>query len=141
MIGTLTRRRDWKRQLWTTLDEAKDRPFEYGVHDCVTLTAQVLDAMLEEPRFVALVRGTYSTERDAQRLIAGDGLQELVTRELGPSVPRNLARQGDVCLADLERGPAVGICCGPNIAFAGLTGGLVYRELDAAIVSWRIGET
>jgi hypothetical protein len=130
------RRADWKERLWQELEDAKARPFAYGVHDCVQLTARCLDAMLEEPRFVELVGRIYSTGRQALRLVMREGLEELVTRELGAPAPRLLACQGDVCLAELERGPAIGICVGPRIAFAG--DGVTYRALECAEKVWLI---
>lgn len=132
------RRIDWQPRLWKELREAELRPFLYGVHDCVRLAARCLDAMLIDAHYLETVAPLYHDKPAALRLIMHHGLDELVTRHLGLPLPRNFARQGDVVAADLETGPAIGICTGPRFAIAAQPDGVLYPQLALARVCWRV---
>jgi len=132
------RRPDWQARLWAELEGAQGRRFAYGSHDCVRLTAACLDAMLVTGGYLEAVSELYADKRRALRLVMREGIERLVTMHLGAPVPRNLARQGDVCLADLAAGPSLGICTGPRIAFAANPAGVSYLHLAIASHAWRV---
>lgn len=129
---------DWQPRLWKELREAELRPFAYGVHDCVRLAARCLDAMLIDAHYLETVAPLYHDKPAALRLIMHHGLDELVTRHLGLPLPRNLARQGDICSADLPTGPAIGICTGPRFAVAASPDGVLYLPLSIARAAWLV---
>jgi hypothetical protein len=94
--------------------------------------------MLENGDLLARIGALYADMPEARRLLREPGLDVLVTRYLGESVARNLARQGDLCAADLDTGPALGVCVGPRVAFASSPHGVEYLRLDIARCAWRI---
>ncbi len=133
------RRLDWFPRLWQTLEGSITLPFEFGTHDCVVLTARCLDAMQEASNWRGLVGDLYRDKRSAVRLIMrSGGLEALVSARLGESVPRNLARAGDVCALELSTGPAIGVCVGPRIAVASQPYGVEYLPLERAPCAWRM---
>jgi hypothetical protein len=130
------KREDWQPRLWAELRAAEERRFAYGAHDCIRLTARCLDAMLIDAHYLLDVERLYADKRAALRLVMRRGLDELVAGYLGPPIPRNLARQGDVCTADLPTGPAVGICTGARFAVAASPDGVLYLPLALARAAW-----
>jgi uncharacterized protein DUF6950 len=130
------RREDWQPRLWKELQAAEQRPFVYGVHDCVRLTARCLDAMLVNAHYLDEAEKLYADKRAALRLLMQHGLDELITRHLGTPVARSLARQGDICSADLPTGPAIGICTGSRFAVAACPDGVLYLPLAIARAAW-----
>lgn len=133
------RREDWQARMWRELQAAEGRPFVYGIHDCVRLTARCLDAMTDEPYFLLAMNELYQSKRQALRLMMRSGLENIVSGYLGHlPVPRNLARMGDVCAIDLPTGPAIGICTGPHVAVAASPEGVKYLPLEAATCAWRV---
>jgi hypothetical protein len=132
------RRSDWLQRLWQTIEAAEGRPFAYGRWDCVRHVAQVLDAMTDGA-WLALVNTLYQDKRGALRLLMrSGGLEALVSAQLGPPVPRNLARCGDVVALELDTGPAIGICVGPRVAVAAMPAGIEYAPLERAHCAWRV---
>ena len=131
------RRDDWQPRLWSELQAAEHRPFAWGVHDCIRLTARCLDAMLLDAHYLALAASLYSDQRTGLRLLKSrGGLDPFVSEHFGAALPRNLARQGDVVAADLETGPAIGICTGPRFAVA--SDGVLYLPLSLVRAAWRV---
>ena len=127
---------DWPARLAGYLESRRATPFAWGSHDCCRFAAGAAEAMTGRDAMAAF---TYRNELGAQRLIRRAGsLDELVRRTLGEPLPTVLrAGRGDVVLADLERGPTVGLCLGQSCAFAGDVG-VVYRPLAFARLAWRI---
>ena len=127
------RPQDWIDRMWSTLEAARDRPFEYG--HCARLAAECVDE----------ISGT-AFRPDVEQLVAAaadspvtlEQLEAFVTARLGAPLPTILqACQGDVILLELPAGPALGICVGHQIACAGALGGVVYLKLERALKAWR----
>jgi len=104
------------------VEATKARAFEWGSLDCVTFAAN-WRAIVTGRDPIAEWRGTYKTEREALKLIAGlgcDGLEALGIRlfdapdPLGPK----FAGRGDLVLAQ----DALGISLGARGAFLSLSG-------------------
>lgn len=81
-------------------------PFTWGQFDCVMWAADAVLAVTGHD-FAAGMRGTYSTEREALRLVQQHGgLQALVTDRLDPWHVA-LARCGDIGLMDADTRPTL----------------------------------
>ena len=112
----------WPRLLDHYIEATKARAFEWGALDCVTFAANWRAIVTGEDQ-IAEWRGTYKTEREALRLIAGlgcDGLEALGTRLFGEPDPLGpkFAGRGDLVLAQ----DALGISLGARGAFLSLAG-------------------
>lgn len=116
------RSQHWPQLLDAYVECTKARAFEWGVLDCVTFAANWRTLVTgEDP--IAEWRGTYKTEREALKLIAGlgcDGLEALGTRLFGEPDPLGpkFAGRGDLVLAQ----DALGISLGARGAFLSLSG-------------------
>ena len=133
------RRPDWLPRMWGALEAAAARPFAFGSHDCVRLTASVLDAMTGSA-WSAELDELYTGDRGALRVMGEPGrLEELVSARLGEPVPPLLARRGDVVAFDNAGAPAIGICTGERIACAADPAGVEYVKLERARCAWRVG--
>lgn len=118
---------DLRPQVWPLLldqyiEETKGRAFEWGALDCVTFAAN-WRAVVSGVDPIAQWRGSYKTEREALRLIAGlgcDGLEALGSRLFGEPDPLGpkFAGRGDLVLAQ----GALGISLGARGAFLSLSG-------------------
>ena len=139
MGQAVERRADWLERMWGALEAAAARPFAFGSHDCVRLTASVLDAETGSS-WSAELDELYRDARGALRVMRSPGkLEELVSERLGEPVPPRLARRGDVVAFDNESGPAIGICTGERIACAATPVGIEYVKLERARCAWRVG--
>lgn len=110
--------------------------FAWGVRDCMLWSADAIAAQLGADPAEHL-RGTYSTQRQARRLMAPlGGLHGLATAVLGRPLPAPLlARAGDIGLLSCG---AMGVCGGETwlvITSAGM-GHIALAEAQAA---WRVG--
>jgi hypothetical protein len=133
------RRDDWLTQLWNVIETAERVPVIYGPLGCVRLVAQCLDAMLIESAWVAHVEPLCANHGTALRLLMrSGGLETLVSAQLGASVPRNLARRGDVASVDLDTGPSIGICIGERVVISAIPSGVDYRPLSDVRCAWRV---
>lgn len=126
--------RGWESILHAELQAAKDRPFIWGEHDCVTWVANVILA-LTGTDYMAEFRGTYDSQLGARRLIKeiGGDLPGCVDGKL-PSIPVPMARRGDVVLYE----NALGICCGVKSFFITQADGLQGIRTLQCEKAWRV---
>jgi hypothetical protein len=129
---------DWTERLWRTLDAAARKPFAYGIHDCIILSASCLDSMIRGGRYLEQAGRLYRDKRSALRLILRSGLDELVSLHLGEPVSRGLVRSGDPGSVDLETGPAVGIVVNARIAVAASPTGVEFLPIERMRFGWRV---
>jgi hypothetical protein len=110
--------------------------FAWGVHDCVLWAADAVAAQLGTDPAQGL-RGTYSTERQARRLLAPlGGMCGLATAVLGAPLPVPLlARIGDVGL--LPCGTMA--VCGGETWLVLSRQGMGHVALAEAQQAWRVG--
>ena len=122
--------------LLSAIDELKDEPWVWGKLDCCQFARRVI--IKTHDIDVAKDKPEYSTEFGAAKILARHGGMDLfLSSMLGDSVPRNLIRRGDVCMADFPDGLAAGISVGQSAAFASKDG-LVYVPMKNIIKGWNI---
>lgn len=139
----MTRLDGWPTRLRLLVDDARPRPFAWGVHDCClfaladykTMTGQ--DAPNVEP---------WSSLLQAQRLLARHSVEEWAALWFGYSIPSwTAARRGDVGLIESipggsegETSMALAVVLGANACCPGKSG-LEFMPLRSVIRTWRIG--
>jgi hypothetical protein len=128
---------NWPELLDEYLREAQRMPFAWGRQDCCTLAADWV-RLIRGVDPMAAWRGQYRTAAGAVRAIeAGGGLASMVSSVLGDPIPVTFAQRGDVVLAELERGPTMGIVIDHRGMFPGLDGAEA-RLLSTAVQAWRV---
>lgn len=142
------RREDWPGRLAALLAEAKDRPLDWGRHDCCLFAADAVLAMTGEDPAAAL-RGRYRDVKGARRIVKARGgslerLAEAMAKRHGWPECRVLqARRGDLLLlapaAPISPGwpQAFGICIGAIAAVPGQSR-MVFLPLVQAVRAWSI---
>lgn len=115
-------------------------PFEWGVHDCVTFAARVVDA-ISDLAVTASFRAKYqwNSKETAYAIISqAGGLEALVVEFLGDPVPWSRLSTGDIVLAIQSDGSEI-ICVhdGHNLIAPGAVGVISVR-LSAAVKGWSI---
>lgn len=140
----LTRFPDWPARLTAAIRERRSAAGAWGAGDCALFTCDCVKAMTGVD-LAAEFRGTYRCAFGAARrlrAVAGGGLEDLAeqtARRLGiPEIAPPFAGAGDVVLADLPDGPALGICVGAFGLFGRLGGGLGRLRLAELRRAWRI---
>lgn len=133
----LTRRNDWPEQLDALLRSRAATPFEWGQHDCCLFAADVVLALTgHDP--MATLRGRYSNQREAMRLLDSlGGYEAAITRLLGPRTSSMLVTVGDQLLIHNAGRPLLAVCNGIGAVAPTPTGLLVLPVVDV-ICAWRI---
>ena len=133
----MKRRADWPKRLHTQIEAARQRPFEWGRHDCAAFATAVAAALTgEDP--VAQLRGSYTSAWGAERVMATHGgLAGLINKYYGEPIAIAQAGRGDLVLAERDNGPALGVCLGSVAAFAG-PDGLAFLNMNEGRLAWRI---
>ncbi|HEY1723953.1 MAG TPA: hypothetical protein VGF89_00915 [Steroidobacteraceae bacterium] len=131
---------DWPQRLDAAIEVARSLPFAYGTHDCCLFAADVVLAVTGEDH-AAQLRGTYTSEQDAQALLEQlGGLEAFVRSKLGEPIHVAMAGRGDIMLADAPP-PAtlsgLGVCIGLRCAFAD-TRGLAFIPRQRCRLAWKI---
>ena len=121
------------------IDEARSRPFEWGVHDCCTFAARAVQLQTGHDALGALA---WFSELDAARLLRDlGGLRAAVSAALGQPVEPLLARSGDVVLAtdphDASHRHLLAVCHGGVLLVPGAYG-LVALPITAGLCAWRV---
>ena len=136
---SLQRLPDWSVRLQAVVVQRLMRAFGWGVHDCALYAADCVQACTgTDP--AADLRGRYSTERGAARLIrraVGEGgLAALAAARLGAEIAPALAIRGDVGVADRGDGRlALVVCNGPVWQGPGPDGIVIAQQ---PLRAWRV---
>lgn len=110
--------------------------FIWGEADCLTFCANVVKDLTGHD-YMAEFRG-YRGKYEAIRLLKKlGGIEAAVTRQLGAPVLPVRLRRGDVALADLGQGDALGVVCGINAAFKDFDG-VGFLPMSEVRKGWRI---
>lgn len=140
MATAMVRHADWPQRLATYLQTRANTPFAWSQNDCCSFAGDAVLLMTGCDPMRSL-RGRYTTERGALRLIkAAGGLQPLVCRYLGmPMEIPAMASRGDVVLLPnaAGHGPALGLCVGAEAVAAGPTGAALF-PMSAVIAAWKV---
>lgn len=131
------RRADWPQRLAAYIEQHRHTPFQWGTHDCCRFAAGAVEAMTGTDPMIGF---DYGNATGAMRLIKKAGsLDVLLHQVLGEPLPAVAqARCGDVVIADINSGAAVGICLGRTCVFAAEPAGLVFGPRMAVRAAWRI---
>jgi len=137
----LTRREDWPSRLAAALEAARDKPFQWGVHDCGLFAADCVLAMTDvDP--AAMYRGQYSDEAGAVEtmyLLSNGGLRAAWTKALGPAMNNvRMARRGDVALVSVDGAEEItGVVVGSRVACLARDG-LVMIPSRCVVAAWAV---
>lgn len=136
----LTRREDWPSRLAAAIEDARDKPFRWGSHDCGLFAGACVQAMTDvDP--VAEFRGQYDDEDGARATmlaIAGGGLRAVWYRALGPAMNNvRMARRGDVALIEIGGIEVTGIVAGSRVACL-TEAGVAMVPAHRIVAAWRV---
>jgi hypothetical protein len=118
----------------------KDREFEYGVFDCHLFPADIVKTYTDKD-YGESFRGTYSTEKEAYRIIAKHGGAVEFVNALLERQPQPVFH---ACVGDLmaykvsDKKVALGVCIGGRAVFLNVKGGFEHRELAECLCSWKV---
>ena len=157
----LTRTEGWELRLAAALEDARNRKYQLGTHDCLRVALSCV-AALTGVNLWGPFDGQYATYRQSVLLIAdvkrwpalaGREISEGDAAALGrlhgifrgaftflfDADPQDvkLARRGDVC-EYTDGQPHLGVCNGATVAVL-KDSGLAFVPLQACNVCWRIG--
>jgi hypothetical protein len=136
----LVRTLGWEPRFVAAVEGHMARPFEWGVSDCLTVVADVCDAICGRDPMPARLRH-YRDERAAMALLASLGFPG-VTEALAavfPEIGRSKARRGDCGVLEASAlGPACFIILGANAVGKGLAGP-VYVPVTRLALTFAIG--
>ena len=120
------------------------RPFQWGVHDCVTFAAAAVRLATGQDPLAGLAVAWGDRQRAAALLRAQGGLRRAVQRALQPlaePVPPGFAGVGDVVLAADPFAPRrrllLAVCNGAHLLAPGRAG-LAALPLAAGVQAWRL---
>ena len=133
---------NWPRLLSEYLQSEMDRPFEWGVHDCLLFSASCVHVVTGvDP--AASYRRAYDSALGAYRIMNDAGGFDALIEYCMPDYERvhlNFAQRGDVVSRTDEKGRiAAGICVGSVCVFAGIAGLVFFPKSDCNLSAWRIG--
>lgn len=135
-MGQVMRRKGWEGALSRLIEDARERPFAWGSHDCATWAADCVMAVTGRDLGQDW-RGRYRTARGAARMLRRAGfsaIADAASVRLGQPLPSPLlAQRGDV----VTDGAAMGVCIGATAAFLS-PDGLAFRPLAACAAGWRV---
>lgn len=132
----------WESRLNAIIEEARERPYCLGEHDCFRVACRVIEALTGADRWPEFA-GRYRSEREAFALMAqyGKSFEAAFDWFFGaPSVNVRLAQRGDICAyQDKKGGPKhLGVCLGALTAVTSARGVLFVQTLECER-AWRVG--
>lgn len=139
MGRVVVRREDWLPRLELLIEQAQDKPFTWGQHDCCTFAADAVEAVTGENPLPDL-RGSYDTRFGALRWLADRGfasLEDALDVFAGQRLQSpGLAGRGDLVLVrDMTVGVVDGTAC--RVACLNADGvGLVFLPTRYATAAW-----
>lgn len=129
---------DWPERLSEVVAAARDRPFEYGTHDCCLFAADCIEAVTGRD-LAAVWRGQYATLEDGLKLAKARNLVQLAAKFFKPIAPV-FAHRGDIAVAPigvLRRGKReLVMLVFDGVYLRGAAGMQVERHL--ATTAWRV---
>ena len=143
--GGVGRLPDWPERLDAVVTSARNRPFAWGAHDCITFAAACIAATTGiDPLAGHALWGSAAEAAAAIRRTASgrQSLRAAIGRTLTllawPAVDPAGAGRGDLCLVAGGQGHFAAVCLGSRLAAPGPKG-LVLIQVDRALAAWRIG--
>jgi cell wall-associated NlpC family hydrolase len=130
---------NWPSAFVAAAEKMRGAPFQWGQNDCCIGACDVIAAITGiDPG--ADLRGRYTTALGAARVLKPLGGVEQIAEDRCKAngwaeIPLLMAQRGDIAIIDTEHGPAVGVCIGATVLFAGGA----ERKLNECRRAWRIG--
>lgn len=133
----------WEKRLFEFLEDASNRTFEYGKHDCALFACDVIETLTgKNPR--EMIAEEYCGEEGADEVLSKHGgieaIAEIVAGEFGfHSIPVLFAQRGDIVLGKIHKTPSLGVCMGSKVAFPAPKG-IARIDIDSKMLirAWRI---
>lgn len=127
---------DWEEQLSSYYLQCWRKPFKYGVHDCCTFAAEVVEQLVGKKIPLGLDhKGKLLREYKSGRLKLENAVEESLSGF--EEVPPLSARRGDVMLYQQEGRTVIGVCNGATILSPGKDG-MGFVPISAGQRAWRI---
>ncbi|RZL39859.1 MAG: hypothetical protein EOP35_02570 [Rubrivivax sp.] len=132
----MNRHPDWQSRLQALVSARLCAPFAWGANDCCLFACDAALAVTGiDP--AAAERGTYSTERQAARLLARlGGVRAIGAARFGPETIPAAAQVGDVGVVETGGRESLAVCGGAHWLAPGELG-LERLPLEAASAVWR----
>lgn len=130
----MVRKEGWELLLSAYIKERRTTPFQWGVNDCVTFSADCV-LRLTDIDLIAEYRG-YTSEAEANELMQGLTLLQMIKQVMGEALANyRLARRGDVVFTNLG---ALGIVDDTGQRVAVMTeNGIGFLPLKESYQVWR----
>ena len=132
---------DWEARLAAYIADARERPHEYGRHDCMTHWSWAVEAVTGVD-FGEQHRGKYKGHTGAYRYLKKIGFdtpEAMIDSLLSEQIPPAFAQRGDIILAS---DGIPGVCVGAVALSVGEMGefkGLVEVPRGDWVKAWRVG--
>lgn len=126
----------WRDRFDSFIQSRMRSPFEWGTNDCCMFAA---DAVLAAHGIdhAEDVRGSYSTEKEARRLLRRLGGLAAIASRGGDEIAPLMANVGDVGLIAQEERELLGVCVG-GVWLVPTRDGLCAVQIDAAKRAWSV---
>lgn len=140
MLKTLPRLQDWDRRLALVTEKHLRLPGEWGASDCLMTAMDAVEAVTgKDP--AAKVRGTYSTEQGAAKLLRrrkAETVEQMLAR-LFPVLPSAfMALRGDLAVIERNGVLSAGYVCEYGVAVKTETG-LAFVPVTAIRSAYLVG--
>lgn len=131
----------WEQRLWKVTNDLLSEPFAWGRNDCCLFASDCIMAVTGED-LGAEFRGTYSTEREAKKILASldcKNVGDLASRYL-PEIKVSLAQRGDiVMMPSIEEGNFYLAVVVSHTAVGPTSRGMLHSPKKNAVRAWRVG--
>ena len=115
----IKRTKNWERKFRETIETARDRPFLWGHHDCMTFASSVIQAITGAPDILGKWRGRYKSAKDFKNLcnLWENGFKQAAEDLLADFkvIHPKKAQRGDVALVEQNGREAMGIVNGSTV--------------------------
>lgn len=136
----MTRLAGWEERLAAVLDDARQRPYALGEHDCFRLACRVVQALTGRDRWPEFAG--YATRREAVARLAAHGSTFEAAGDWFFGRERmdvRLAQRGDIACVQTDDGEKhLGVVLGAQTALLAPEG-LVYWRTRRCACAWRVG--
>lgn len=138
------RKSNWEYEFVIFMEEIKTKPFKWGDNDCALFVSGIVKAITDIDMEDG-IRGSYSSEKEAQVLIETFGKGSLLkvgnkfAKKYGfRKIPILSAMRGDAVMAKVDGILFFGVCIGQQLALITSPGKFAIHPMSAAKTAWRI---
>jgi len=129
------KRKNWENILSNAILESTNTKFVWGESDCIMWTTSIIEKYTGVD-LASELRGKYSTEKEALKLLKEKNLYTRTVEKLGePMKNINFIKRGDLVLSIKDE---MGICIGNKIAFLTKEDGTTFHPISVCKYAWSI---